>query len=69
MTDEPRTDARSDAETGRTPVDASPEEESYLYRNSGIQERRGAVPLWLQAVCYGLLVWAIYYTVTYWNTG
>jgi hypothetical protein len=42
-------------------------EEVYLYHHSGIYERRGIVPLWLIGVAIGLLVWAVYYTITYWS--
>lgn len=43
--------------------------EVYLYKDSGIQERHGTVPLWLQLVSYGLILWGIYYTIRYWSTG
>lgn len=43
--------------------------DGYNYKDSGIQERRGAVPLWLQLVSYGLVIWGIYYTIRYWSTG
>lgn len=43
--------------------------EAYLYRDSGIQERHGGIPLWLKLVSIGLVIWAIYYTVRYWSTG
>jgi hypothetical protein len=43
-------------------------EDVYLYRDSGLQERHGTVPLWLKAVSIGLLVWSIYYTIRYWST-
>jgi len=43
--------------------------EVYLYKDSGIRERHGAVPLWLQLVSYGLILWGIYYTIRYWSTG
>jgi hypothetical protein len=42
--------------------------EVYVYRDSGIQERHGAIPLWLKLVAIGLLVWGVYYTIRYWNT-
>jgi hypothetical protein len=41
----------------------------YLYKDSGIRERHGIVPLWLQIVSYGLIIWGIYYTIRYWGTG
>jgi hypothetical protein len=43
--------------------------EVYLYKDSGIRERHGAVPFWLQLVAYGLIIWGIYYTIQYWSTG
>lgn len=43
--------------------------EVYLYKDAGIEERHGAIPLWLQLVAYGLIVWAIYYTIRYWSVG
>jgi hypothetical protein len=44
------------------------DEELYLYKDAGIAERHGAVPLWLKLVCYGLILWGIYYTLRYWST-
>ena len=41
-------------------------EEVYLYKDSGIQERHGKIPIWLQLVTYGLLIWGVYYTIKYW---
>lgn len=41
----------------------------YLYKASGIEERHGTIPLWLQLVAYGLIVWGIYYTIHYWSVG
>lgn len=43
------------------------EEEVYLYGHAGIQERHGAVPLWLQLVVTGLLLWGAYYLIQYWS--
>jgi hypothetical protein len=39
----------------------------YLYESAGIAERDGHVPLWLWLVVVSLLVWGLYYLVTYWN--
>ena len=39
----------------------------YVYGSAGIAEREGHVPLWLWLVVASLLVWGIYYLVTYWN--
>lgn len=46
-----------------------PHGDAYLYRDSGIQERHGNVPLWLKLVSIGLIIWGIYYTVRYWSSG
>ena len=35
------------------------------YREAGIQERPGIIPAWLILVYVVLLVWGIYYLVTY----
>lgn len=43
--------------------------QAYFYRDSGIQERHGNVPLWLKLVSIGLIIWGIYYTVRYWSSG
>ncbi len=40
---------------------------AYTYESAGITERRGEVPAWLWAVVVSLLVWGVYYLVTYWN--
>lgn len=42
------------------------EDETYVYKDSGIRERHGYIPIWLQLVAYALFVWAIYYTIRYW---
>ena len=39
----------------------------YLYESAGIAERQGKVPPWLWMVAASLLIWGIYYLVTYWN--
>lgn len=38
----------------------------YLYKDSGIQEHHGNIPLWLKGVVLVLLIWGIYYLVAYW---
>ncbi len=40
--------------------------EVYEYQDSQLREQHGIVPLWLWFVVLGLLVWSIYYLVTYW---
>ncbi len=36
-------------------------------KDSGIRERHGRIPPWLLAVAVILLVWGIYYLVTFWS--
>jgi hypothetical protein len=40
----------------------------YVYESGGIAERDGHVPVWLWLVVVSLLIWGVYYLVTYWNT-
>lgn len=48
--------------------DATPSHpDTYLYPTSGIEERHGAIPLWLKLVAIGLIVWSMWYTIRYWN--
>ncbi|MHB8482975.1 MAG: hypothetical protein ACYDBV_09670 [Nitrospiria bacterium] len=44
-------------------------EKPYLYKEAGITERQGKIPLWLKLVAIGLIVWGVYYTITYWSAG
>ncbi len=39
----------------------------FYYQDSGILERHGKIPLWLLGVVVVLLIWGIYYLVTYWK--
>jgi hypothetical protein len=39
----------------------------YNYESAGIAEREGNVPIWLWIVVFTLLIWGVYYLVTYWN--
>ncbi len=39
----------------------------FLYKDSGIQERTGPLPLWLVAVAVILLIWGVYYLVAFWS--
>ena len=39
----------------------------YTYESAGIAERKGHIPIWLWLVVASLLVWGVYYLVTYWN--
>ncbi|MBI3582172.1 MAG: hypothetical protein HY098_08910 [Nitrospinae bacterium] len=38
-----------------------------FYKDSGIREKHGYVPLWLWGVVIALVIWAVYYTVKYWS--
>src|SRR3989442_10007282 len=44
------------------------DDEVYLYADAGIQERHGAIPMWLKIVVTGLLLWGVYYLIQYWST-
>jgi len=46
-------------------TDATDKEEEYLYKQSGIRERHGAVPMWLKLVALGLVIWSVYYLVEF----
>lgn len=39
----------------------------YEYASAGITEREGNVPAWLWIVIVSLLMWGVYYLVSYWN--
>ncbi len=39
----------------------------YEYRDSQLREHHGHIPLWLWAVTIVLIVWGIYYLLTYWS--
>lgn len=54
-------DERQESEVGE------PQKDTYVYGETGIEERHGAIPSWLIAVAVGLIAWAIYYAVTYWS--
>ena len=38
----------------------------YEYQNSGIREGNEKIPKWLIAVSIGLIIWGVYYAITYW---
>lgn len=46
---------------------SGPDQAVYLYESAGITERDGNVPAWLWLVVVGLLIWGLYYLITYWN--
>lgn len=43
------------------------EDRELIYKDSGIREKHGYVPLWLWGVVIALVIWAVYYTVKYWS--
>jgi hypothetical protein len=53
----------------RSEATKTPGDEVYRYKDSGIAERLGKIPLWLTLVSIALLIWGIYYTIQYWNSG
>jgi hypothetical protein len=46
---------------------SAPPPEVFVYRTSGIAERKGKVPIWLWMTALGLTIWGIYYLIVYWN--
>lgn len=42
-------------------------ESVYSYGESGIEERRGHVPLWLWGVAVVLVLWGVYYLIANWS--
>jgi hypothetical protein len=43
------------------------EDTVYFYASAGIAEHEGYVPTWLSLVVVSLLIWGLYYLITYWN--
>lgn len=41
--------------------------EVYLYKDAELREQLGYIPFWLQLVAVSLLLWGLYYLVTYWT--
>lgn len=39
----------------------------FIYKDAGIYEKHGYIPLWLLAVAVVLLIWGVYYLVVYWS--
>ncbi|HKB60047.1 MAG TPA: hypothetical protein VKC56_08400 [Gallionellaceae bacterium] len=60
MNDE--TDTSTEAQESR-----QAEDPVFLYKDSGIREKHGHVPLWLWGVVVALLIWGVYYTIAYWS--
>lgn len=48
-------------------VRPKPAEELYVYKDSGVFERQGHIPVWLLVVAAVLLIWGIYYLIAYWR--
>lgn len=68
MTDSQRNAYPAIAEVIPTQPDSGlPEHVMYTYESAGITERKGNVPVWLWIVVVSLLIWGVYYLVTYWN--
>jgi len=65
---EPKPSGPSKPETPKEIETPAHLEEDYQYV-SGIVERVGHVPIWLQLVYYALIVWGVYYIVRYWTGG
>jgi hypothetical protein len=42
---------------------------STLYKEAGIMEGHGKIPLWLKLVALGLMFWGVHYIIKYWNIG
>jgi len=62
------TETQNDGESQDTPnTSDQPGHPVYTYQSAGITERKGNVPIWLWIVVASLLVWGIYYLVSYWN--
>ncbi|MCS6302919.1 MAG: hypothetical protein H8K07_04550 [Nitrospira sp.] len=54
--------------SGTQPPAETSESDIYRHEPSGIMERSGNIPLWLQLVVFALLVWGLYYAWRYWNS-
>ena len=39
----------------------------YYYKDVGIREHHGYIPLWLWAVALVLVIWSVYYMIVYWS--
>jgi hypothetical protein len=63
---EPGNDSK-ETDSAPSPTGPVPEQAVSRYESAGIMEREGAVPIWLWIVAVVLLVWAVYYLVTYWS--
>ena len=66
MSDKFKNDAQSVA---ADIAEEAADEKPYLYKEAGIMEGQGKIPLWLKLVAIGLVLWSVYYTIKYWSTG
>lgn len=41
--------------------------DTFAYGETGIQEKRGGIPLWLILVTVSLIAWGIWYTIAFWS--
>lgn len=58
---------RGSGESQPSPGDEHSPQSLFYYKDSGIQERAGRVPPWLWAVFVALVIWSIYYLVSFWT--
>lgn len=57
-----------DKEAGGGQEETRPgQEQKFYYKDSGIEERHGHVPLWLWGVAVALALWGVYYLIVYWS--
>ncbi len=64
----PRNDQKTEGNGSDAPAtEQTPDRPVYMYASAGVTERTGGVPVWLWLVAISLLIWGIYYLVTYWN--
>ena len=66
MNDQPES-GRDPEASDRPPDGKHAKDAIYIYRDSGIRERHGKIPMWLKIVTLVLVLWSIYYTVVYWS--
>jgi hypothetical protein len=60
-------DTQRSADNSTQPASGQQGDSLYSYQSAGITEREGHVPVWLWIVTAALLVWGVYYLVSYWN--
>jgi hypothetical protein len=63
----PQDDEPAPALTRHEAEQPASDDSTYTYKTAGITERAGYVPRWLWLVAAGLVVWGIYYLITYWQ--